>query len=73
MNQKVKHEPLWVIIFTLISLLWVFPIVIILYNSFKSKTYISSVYTFQLPNAKSFVGMANYTTGIAATNFWSVF
>ncbi|BAR05602.1 ABC transporter, permease protein [Parascardovia denticolens DSM 10105 = JCM 12538] len=73
MNQKVKHEPLWVTIFTLISLLWVFPIVIILYNSFKSKTYISSVYTFQLPNAKSFVGMANYTTGIDATNFWSVF
>ena len=57
MNQKVKHAPLWTIFFGILSLAWLFPIAVILYNSFKTKAYISSTYTFQLPNSKSFAGL----------------
>ncbi|BAR06515.1 MsmG [Scardovia inopinata] len=73
MNQKVKHEPFWVIFFILISLLWIFPVILIVYNSFKAKTYISSTYTFQLPNSKSYVGLENYTLGVARTDFMQSF
>ena len=78
MNQKVKHAPLWTIFFGILSLAWLFPIAVILYNSFKTKAYISSTYTFQLPNSKSFAGLDNYTLGVARTGFmesfgWTVF
>ena len=73
MNRKVKHTPLWTIFFGILSLAWLFPIAVILYNSFKTKAYISSTYTFQLPNSKSFAGLDNYTLGVARTGFMESF
>lgn len=46
------------------------PIIIILYNSFKGKLYITDE-LFALPNDTSYVGAANYTGGIEAVDFWS--
>ena len=42
MNEKMKHPVLWTIFFTVVSLLWIFPIAIVFINSFKSKIYIAS-------------------------------
>lgn len=73
MNRKMRHGGLWTFIFALASLAWVYPIFLIVINSFKQKTYISGSYTFQLPNAKSFVGLQNYVQGIADTGLVSAF
>lgn len=41
MNKKVKHGTLLTVIFTLLSLLYLYPIILVFINSFKKKVYIS--------------------------------
>ena len=65
------------IFFTLISILFVSPILIVLMNSFKKKAFIS-LEPFKLPNEKSYVGLENYLTSISKDDFikavgWTVF
>lgn len=69
----------WVatIFFTLVSILFVTPILIVLMNSFKSKSYIS-LETFKLPSEQSFVGLQNYAEAISKYEFvkavgWTLF
>ena len=40
-NKPVKHGALWTVLFAVVSLFWIFPIVLVLINSFKQKAYIS--------------------------------
>ena len=72
MNDKVKHPALWTTIFGLISLAWIFPIVLVIINSFKQKAYISRN-AFSIPTGKAFVGIENYTRGIKRTNLLESF
>ncbi len=77
MTQKNARGRFLTILFSIISVLYVLPIVIILVNSFKKKAYISKS-PFTLPSGKMFVGLENYTQGIEKTQFfsslfWSVF
>ncbi|WP_427876122.1 carbohydrate ABC transporter permease [Gardnerella sp. 2492-Sm] len=67
MNEKAKHPALWTLLFTIVSLLWIFPIALVVLNSFKSKVNISSE-PFSL-NPKYFVGMGNYELGSQRTDF----
>lgn len=66
--RKAKHGGPLTVLFTLICVVYVMPIVIVLMNSFKRKIFISA-YPFKLPDAKSFVGIENYTNGIAKIDF----
>ena len=61
--RKAKHGGLLTAIFSIISVIYVMPIIIVLYNSFKKKIFISKR-PFALPDGKSFVGMENYISGI---------
>ncbi|MGI6107052.1 MAG: carbohydrate ABC transporter permease [Lachnospiraceae bacterium] len=70
--RKAKHGWIWTLVFTLISILWVYPIFMVVFNSFKKKAYISRR-PFELPNAKTFVGLENYINGIEKTGFFSAF
>ena len=72
MNKKMKHGGLWTAIFTVVSLAWIFPIVLVVINSFKAKAYISSE-TFSLPTGKMFVGLENYARGIDRTDLIASF
>ena len=72
MSEKVKHPVLWATLFTIISLAWVFPIVLVVINSFKQKAYISRN-AFSIPTGKAFVGLQNYTRGIKRTNLLESF
>ena len=49
--------------FAVLCLVWVMPIVEVLFNSFKSNNYVN-LEPFALPNATSFVGFANYIKGV---------
>ena len=72
MNGKMKHGALWTIIFTIVSLAWIFPIALVVLNSYKNKAYISR-YTFALPNSKSFAGLENYARGVERTDLIASF
>ena len=49
-----------------------FPILIVFINSFKGRLFISSE-PFTIPKGDAFVGMTNYTEGLAKTGFFSAF
>lgn len=57
------------VVFSLVSLLYLYPLVMMVLNSFKKKAFISRA-PFALPTDKMFAGLANYELGIARTNFW---
>lgn len=65
------------IFFTLISIAFVTPIIIVLINSFKSKSFIN-LETFKLPTKQSYVGLQNYQEAISRYGFveavgWTLF
>jgi raffinose/stachyose/melibiose transport system permease protein len=72
MSDKAKHSGFWTAFFIIVSLAWVFPIVLVLINSFKQKAYISRN-AFSIPTGKAFVGLENYTRGIERTNLIASF
>lgn len=72
MSGKVKHSGLWTLFFALVSLLWVFPIALVVVNSFKNKAYISRN-AFSLPTGRTFVGLENYRRGVERTNLLASF
>ena len=71
-NKPVKHGALWTVLFAVVSLFWIFPIVLVLINSFKQKAYISKN-AFSLPAGKAFVGFENYVRGVETTQFFASF
>lgn len=71
-TEKPKHGAIWTIFFSVLSLAWVFPIFLVIINSFKSKSEIS-LSTFSFPVGESFVGLENYTRGVETTNFFASF
>ena len=75
--KKVKHGGLFTAIFSIISIGYIFPIMLVFINSFKKKAYISRK-PFDIPNGKMYVGLENYVRGIKQANFfegakWSTF
>ena len=71
-TKKAKHGTLLTVVFSIISLAWLFPIFLVLLNSFKKKAYISRK-PFAIPRDKMFVGMDNYINGIEKTVFFEAF
>lgn len=72
MKLKKRHNWIFTVVFSLISLAYVYPLALVLINSFKKKAYVSR-YPFALPDAKSFVSFENYANGIKSTKFFSSF
>ena len=55
-------------VFTVLCLVWVFPVFEVVINSFKSNNFIN-LDAFALPNTESFVGWANYLEGLTFGNY----
>ena len=55
-----------------VSVAYIFPILLVLINSFKKKAYISR-YPFAIPTDKMFVGLENYVNGLTKTGFFQAF
>ena len=58
--------------FGVLSLAFLFPIFLVLVNSFKSKLYISDA-PFQFPKVGTYVGLTNYFEGVRKTGFFPAF
>lgn len=67
--KKVKHGGLFTVIFSIISIGYIFPILLVFINSFKKKAYISRK-PFDIPTGKMYVGLENYVRGIKQANFF---
>ena len=52
------------IAFTIISLFWIFPVLLVLNNSFKAETYTGTSHVFELPTSQTFVGLQHYVEAI---------
>lgn len=77
MNKKKVISGLGTVFFTLLSLAYLAPIAIVVFNSFKKKSFIN-LQPFSLPNAKTMVGFDNYLTAVNQYGFlkavgWTVF
>lgn len=58
-----------VVLLTILSLLYVYPIFMILMNSLKKETSISTNTAFDLPTAETFAGLENYINAIFSKGF----
>ena len=70
-----KKYTKWIIfaVLLIVAALIIFPILVVLMNSFKANLFISSTGAFVPPNEQSFVGIQNYTNGIDRINFFNAF
>lgn len=71
MNKSLKNFILYFFL-SVSALIFVFPIIIVVINSFKSKLFITSD-PFSLPDGISFAGLENYISGLSKTEFFSAF
>jgi len=70
-QNKLQNNVTFVLVLIL-AVLFLSPIFIVLMNSFKGRFFISDT-PFALPNAQTFVGLENYTSGIVKTGFIPAF
>ena len=62
-----------IVLLTALCLVWIYPVILILSNSLKMETAISTATVFELPTAETFVGLANYVHGVTQMNFLASF
>lgn len=58
-----------VVILTVLSLLWIYPVFMILFNSLKVESSISTGTVFTLPTAETFAGLDNYIDAVMSKGF----
>ncbi len=71
-RQKIS-DILLTVFLTILSIAWVYPVVMILLNSLKLETAISTNTAFLLPTAESFAGLQNYINAINSKGFLEAF
>ena len=70
MGKKRKiADRIWTVVLTILALLYVYPIIMILFNSLKKETTITTAGAFTLPTADGFAGLENYVNAIASKGF----
>ena len=64
-----KSNTIWTVLFSILSVLYMYPIVMVVLNSFKVETAISTSTAFEVPTAETFAGFANYISAINSQGF----
>lgn len=64
---------IWTAVLTVLSLAWIYPIVMVVINSFKVESAISTSTAFQLPTAEQFAGLDNFASAIGSQGFLAAF
>ena len=71
MKKRTKtFNIIWIAALSVLCLAYIFPVVLVLLNSFKVETAISTSTTFQLPTAETFAGFSNYLNAITSQGFF---
>ena len=71
-RQTLKDNVLTVVL-GILCIAWVYPVFMILINSLKKETSISTGTAFQLPTAESFAGLDNYVNALTSKGFLTAF
>ncbi len=61
------------VVLIILSLAWIYPVFMILINSFKTNRYINTSNVFNFPNKESFAGLSNFVDAIVSKGFASAF
>ena len=72
-KSKARTNVIWSIVMTIICVIYMYPIFMVLMNSLKAESAISTSTAFQLPNSDTFAGFDNYVNAITARGFISSF
>ena len=59
----------WTVVLSVVCALYLYPVVLVLLNSFKTESAISTNTAFLLPTPETFAGLANYVDAIASKGF----
>ena len=70
-KAKKSSNRFWSIIMTVVCVLWMYPISMVLMNSLKVETAISTSTAFELPSSETFAGLANYENAVNQQGFLS--
>lgn len=70
--QKRRGDKLWTAVFSVLSIAYLFPILLVVINSFKKKSFIN-LEPFTLPDATSWAGLDNYVNGVEKIEFFKYF
>ncbi len=68
-KKKKAADRIWTVVLTILAILYVYPIIMILFNSLKKETSITTAGAFTLPTADGFAGLENYVNAIASKGF----
>ena len=68
-KKKRMIDSIWVVLLSILAVLYVYPIIMILFNSMKKETAITTAGAFSLPTADAFAGIENYINAIASKGF----
>ena len=72
-KQTTLANTLLTVFLAILSVAWIYPIVMILFNSLKLETAISTNTAFKLPVAETFAGFENYLNAIGSKGFVDAF
>ena len=72
-KKKSIFDTILSIFLGILSLAWIYPVFMILFNSLKSEQHISTSSIFELPTAESFIDLDNYLNAINAKGFMTAF
>ena len=67
--KEKRSNAIWSVILGVLSIAYMYPIVMILFNSLKSERAISTNTAFKLPTAETFAGLENYVNAINSQGF----
>ena len=70
-QKKSLSNNIWTVVFSILSVLYMYPIVMVVLNSLKVETAISTSTAFELPTAETFAGLDNYINAINSQGFLS--
>ena len=68
--RRAKHGWILTVFFSILAVLWLYPIFLVAMNSLKKKGFITR-YPFALPDHRSFFGIENFIKGVQKTNFFA--
>ena len=68
-KDKKIIDYIWIVILSICSVAWMYPIFMILINSFKEETAITTSSVFQIPTGAEFVGFDHYINALGAKGF----
>ena len=72
-EKKSMWSTIGTIFFSIICVLYMYPIVMVVMNSLKKETSITTATTFDVPTAETFAGLSNYVSALGAQGFLQSF